>query len=107
MPAGWRFCGRTFTAEELELMRDVAEDYAGLAITEMARTICELLQWKRTNGRLKDQECRQLLEDLRDRKWLRLRRCGTRGRVGHGRSNLAKPVRRKPKWREPRESSSP
>jgi|SRR5215467_10981855 len=71
-PAGWRFCGRTFTAEELELIRDIADDYAGLAITEMARTICELLQWKRANGGLKDQECRQLLEDLRDREWLRL-----------------------------------
>ena len=63
-------------------MREIARDHAGLAITEMARTLCELLPWKRANGRLKDQECRQLLEHLRDRGWLRLppvRNSGPRG----------------------------
>jgi hypothetical protein len=77
-----RFCGRIFTGEELELMREIARDHAGLAITEMARTVCELLPWKRANGRLKDQECRQLLEHLRDEGWLRLpavRNSGARG----------------------------
>jgi hypothetical protein len=63
-------------------MREIARDYAGLAVTEMARTVCELLEWKRANGRLKDQECRQLLEYLRDQGWLRLpavRNSGPRG----------------------------
>jgi hypothetical protein len=59
-----KFCGRTFTAQELELMRVVAHDYAGLGVTEIARTVCELLEWKRTNGGLKNHECRQLLERL-------------------------------------------
>jgi uncharacterized protein DUF4338 len=63
-------------------MREIARDYAGLAVTEIARTVCELLEWKRANGRLKDQECRQLLEYLRDQGWLRLpavRNSGPRG----------------------------
>jgi hypothetical protein len=47
-------------------MREMARDYTGLGVTEIARTACELLGWKRANGRLKDQECRQLLERLRD-----------------------------------------
>lgn len=58
------FCGRAFTAQEVELMRTVAQDYAGLGVTEIARTICELLDWKRPNGGLKNHECRQLLERL-------------------------------------------
>jgi hypothetical protein len=58
------FCGRKFTAQEVELMRVVANDYAGLGVTEIARTVCELLEWKRPNGRLKNHECRQLLERL-------------------------------------------
>jgi hypothetical protein len=58
------FCGRTFTAQEMELMRVVAHDYAGLGVTEIARTVCELLEWKRPNGGLKNHECRQLLERL-------------------------------------------
>jgi hypothetical protein len=58
------FCGRKFTAQEVELMRAVAHDYAGLGVTEIARTVCELLDWKRPNGGLKNHECRQLLERL-------------------------------------------
>jgi hypothetical protein len=58
------FCGRTFTTQEVELMRVVAHDYAGLGVTEIARTVCELLEWKRPNGGLKNHECRQLLERL-------------------------------------------
>lgn len=58
------FCGRRFTTQEVELMRVVARDYAGLGVTEIARTICELLEWTRPNGGLKNHECRQLLERL-------------------------------------------
>jgi hypothetical protein len=77
-----RFCGRLFSGQELQLIEEIAHDYAGLAVTEMARTLCELLDWKRVNGRLKDQECRQLLEQLRAQGWLRLpsvRNSGPRG----------------------------
>ena len=82
LPASLRFCGRLFSEPELELMREMARDYAGLGITEIARTVCELLEWKRANGRVKDQECRQLLERLRDQGWLTLppvRNSGPRG----------------------------
>jgi hypothetical protein len=72
VPDGLRFCGRNFSGQELNLIGEITEDYASLAVTEMARTICELLEWKRPNGRLKDQECRQLLEHLRDEGWLKL-----------------------------------
>ena len=58
------FCGRRFTAPEVDLMGGVARDYAGLGVTEIARTICELLEWTRPNGGLKNHECRQLLERL-------------------------------------------
>ena len=63
-------------------MREIAQDYPGLAVTEMARTSCELLGWKRPNGRLKDLECRQLLAHLEAEGWLKLpavRRLGPRG----------------------------
>jgi hypothetical protein len=58
------FCGRRFTSQEVELMRVMARDYAGLGVTEIARTICELLAWTRPGGGLKNHECRQLLERL-------------------------------------------
>src|SRR6266478_5937245 len=82
VPLSLRFCGRIFSGQELQLMREMTRDYAGLGVTEMACTVCELLDWKRVNGRLKDQECRQLLERLRDQGWLTLplvRNTGPRG----------------------------
>ena len=76
------FCGRTFTEQEVELLRVVAHDYAGLGVTEIARTACELLQWERPNGGLKNHECRQLLERLEAEGLLTLpavRKLGGRG----------------------------
>ena len=76
------FCGRTFTAQEVELMRGVARECPGLGVTEIARTVCELLEWKRPNGGLKNHECRQLLERLAAEGVLRLpalRKVGGRG----------------------------
>ena len=55
------FCGRTFRCSELELMRQIAREFSGLGVTEIARTICELLEWTRPGGGLKNHECRQLL----------------------------------------------
>src|SRR2546427_2669270 len=39
-------------------------EFSGLGVTEISRTVCELLEWKRPNGKLKNHECRQLLERL-------------------------------------------
>ena len=64
MTQSMTFCGRTFPSDELELMRRIAAEFSGLGVTEIARTICELLEWKRPNGGLKNHECRQLLERL-------------------------------------------
>jgi len=76
------FCGRRFSSDELALIRQAAIDYAPLGITEIARTICEWLDWKRPNGRLKNHECRLLLERLQQQGLLTLpvlRRSGRRG----------------------------
>ena len=76
------FCGRCFSPDELVLIRQAALDYAPLGITEIARTICEWLDWQRPNGRLKNHECRLLLERLQHQGLLTLpvlRRSGRRG----------------------------
>src|SRR2546422_8000886 len=77
-----RFAGRCFSSEDVALMCQAARDYASLGITEIARTVCEWLDWKRPNGRLKNHECRLLLERLRDQGVLplpSLHRSGRRG----------------------------
>jgi hypothetical protein len=85
------FCGRTFTAQEVELMRVVAHDYAGLGVTEIARTVCELLEWTRPNGGLKNHECRQLLERLEAEGALRLPALRKLGGRGPRRVDLSQP----------------
>ena len=77
-----RFAGRCFSSEELALMRQAATDYATLGITEISRTICQWLDWKRPNGRLKNHECRLLLEQLRDQGVLALPALHRSGRRG-------------------------
>ena len=81
-PRAITFAGRCFSCDEVALMRQAASDYAGLGITEIARTLCEWLDWKRPNGRLKNHECRLLLERLAAQGLLTLpavRRSGRRG----------------------------
>jgi len=82
MPESLTFCGRTFRAGELELMCQTALEFSALGVTEIARTVCELLEWKRPSGGLKNHECRQLLERLQAEGLLRLpdvRKLGGRG----------------------------
>ena len=63
-PESILYGGRSFSSADVLLMRQAARDYAALGITEIARTICEWLDWKRPNGQLKNHECRLLLERL-------------------------------------------
>lgn len=86
-----RFCGRTFRAEELELMRQMAQEFSALGVTEIARTICELLAWKRPGGGLKNHECRQLLERLAAEGFLSLPALRKLGGKGPRRANISTP----------------
>jgi hypothetical protein len=82
MPESLTFCGRAFSSGELNLMRQIAREFSGLGVTEIARTVCELLEWTRPGGGLKNHECRQLLERLQAEGFLQLpevRRLGGRG----------------------------
>ena len=61
------FCGRTLRADELALIRQITAEYPNLSQTELARTICELLEWRRPNGGLKSRECFQFPRQRRER----------------------------------------
>ena len=76
------FAGREFSAVDLELIRQIISDFAGLGITELARTVCELLEWKRPSGGLKNLECRRLIEHLAGQGLLRLPERRGRGAPG-------------------------
>jgi hypothetical protein len=58
------FNGRTFSVEELQLIQTLTTECATLGRTELASTLCELVDWRRPTGRLKNHEGRLLLEHL-------------------------------------------
>ena len=59
-----RFSGRAFSVREVTLIREIVRECSGLSRMELGRTVCELLRWRRPNGRLKARECREFLERL-------------------------------------------
>jgi hypothetical protein len=61
---GHRFSGRTFTPNEIALIREVVGICTGLTRRELAHTLSELLGWTRPGGALKARECREFLERL-------------------------------------------
>lgn len=63
-PAAVRFKGRGFTVPEINIVREVIATCGGLSRQELAKTTCELLDWRRPNGSLKTWECREFLGQL-------------------------------------------
>ncbi len=105
MPELLTFCGRSFGRHELELMRQIAAEFSALGVTEIARTVCELLDWKRPNGGLKNHECRQLLERLASEGMLRLPDLRKRG--GKGPRRPMSGVRIGPRYPNPARNPRP
>jgi hypothetical protein len=64
------FCGRELQPQELDLIRQITRDFSTLSLTELAHTVCELLEWRRPNGGLKGRECFLFLQALHQRGWL-------------------------------------
>src|SRR5438270_14021094 len=67
---GLSFCGHALMESELALIRQITREFASLALTELAATVCELLEWRRPNGSLKSRECYLFLRELHSRGWL-------------------------------------
>ena len=56
-----RYCGRTFTDAEIELIRALIDATPPLNRAQLSRKVCERLGWRRPDGRLKDMSCRVAL----------------------------------------------
>lgn len=56
-----RYCGRTFTVSEIELIRSLSACDPPPSRYRLSRQVCERLPWRRPDGRLKDMSCRVAL----------------------------------------------
>jgi Domain of unknown function (DUF4338) len=78
------FAGRELSPQELALVREVVVECGGLSRTELAQTVCELLDWRRPNRSLKGLECLRWLEELASCGGLELPAKRNRRPVGRG-----------------------
>src|SRR6185295_4858970 len=61
---GTTFSGRQFTRRQLAQVQETVERFQQLSRAELARTLCEHLNWKTPNGKAKVESCLTLLEKL-------------------------------------------
>ena len=71
------FCGNVISKKQLAEIVKIVATFPNLTRTEIANTICELNSWKRPTGKLKTIECRQFLERLEAKGFIRLPDCQT------------------------------
>ena len=62
-----RVCGRTFTEDDLRVVREIVALPSRPNRTAIARETCEHLDWRRPDGRLKEMSCRVALLRLEER----------------------------------------
>lgn len=55
------YCGRSFSPDEIQSIRDLIEQTPTLRRTHLSRKLCELWNWIKPNGELKDMTCRVAL----------------------------------------------
>ena len=56
--------GQTFSPGTLKHIQTMVDETPDISRRSLSRRVCELLSWRRTNGRLKDMSCRKALSHL-------------------------------------------
>jgi hypothetical protein len=60
-PTNKRYSGRVFDAAALEQVRGILRTHAGASRQQLSYRVCEALDWRKTDGSLKDMSCRVAL----------------------------------------------
>jgi len=89
-----RYCGREFTASEIERIRALMAGNPLANRAGLSRLVCEEIGWRRPDGRLKEMNCRVVMLHMQDDGLIRLPP-PTRG------NGNAKPYRRRTPEAEP------
>jgi len=55
------YCGREFSADDIQTINRLMEQFPALKRSPLSRKLCELLDWTKPNGELKDMTCRVAL----------------------------------------------
>ncbi|MEO6625353.1 MAG: Druantia anti-phage system protein DruA [Burkholderiaceae bacterium] len=58
------YCGREFSPDDIQTIRDLMHQHPTLKRSPLSRKLCELWNWTKPNGELKDMTCRVALSRL-------------------------------------------
>lgn len=61
MPDEWRYRGQTIGSEQIAFLREFIRQHPASSRWKLSRQLCEALDWKQSNGALRDVVCRGLL----------------------------------------------
>jgi hypothetical protein len=61
-----RYCGRDFTVSEMEGIRALIANHPEYHRAQLSRIVCEIMDWRRPDGRLKDMSCRVAMLRMQD-----------------------------------------
>src|SRR6202158_1215911 len=61
MPSEWRYRGRVITTDDVASIRQLIAENPGASRRRLSEKLCEVWQWKQTDGALSDLVCRGLL----------------------------------------------
>lgn len=67
-----KVCGRQFDLKDIEFIQKLIDDDPSLTRAALSRKVCQLFDWRTTDGRLKDMSCRVALLKLHRKELLRL-----------------------------------
>ncbi len=60
------FRGREFSFFEIKIIKQVIEDNQGKSRRDVSKKICEVINWRQLNGKLKDTACREVLRRMNE-----------------------------------------
>lgn len=61
-----RYCGRAFSAADLSSIQRLLKEHPTVTRARLSRLVCEQLDWRRGDGRLKDMSCRVAMLRMQD-----------------------------------------
>ena len=61
-----RYCGRPFATDEIETIQSLIASHPEANRSRLSRLVCERLDWRRPDGRLKDMSCRVAMLRMQD-----------------------------------------
>lgn len=61
-----QYCGRVFTVSQMEAIRALIADNPNTNRARLSRLVCQILDWRRPDGHLKDMSCRVAMLRMQD-----------------------------------------